>query len=196
MNKGIFISLLQIILVAGILTGCSSRVAYQNNLVSSNINNYSSKVEKVAVNIISDNKVIKKSPTGFRGSISSLEIEVGEINKHIAKDFFKQYFSRVNTDKQISSKDITIKSFVTDYSYSYNVSDSTDMTTKLYVEIYINGIKKLTKEYSITDNNKLLLTFSSLSLQDGAIELFHKELLKLYDTDVKKDLLRVIKNSY
>lgn len=190
------ISLLLVILIAGILTGCNSRVAYQNKLISSNINHHSSKVEKVAINIISDNKVIKKSPDGFRGSLTSLEIETGAINRHIAKDFFKQYFSRVNIVEQVSSKDITIKSFVTDYSYAYNVSDSTDMTIKLYVEIYINGEKKLAKKYSITDNNKVLLAFGSFSIKDGAIELFHKELLKLYNTDVKKDLLRVINNSY
>ncbi|HIQ26985.1 MAG TPA: hypothetical protein EYH42_00615 [Sulfurovum sp.] len=188
--------LILVTLTSVVCTGCGSRVAFQNNLISHNLNQYSSKVERVEVNIISDNKVIKKSPTGFRGSMTSLEIEVGEINKHIAKEFFSQYFSRVNIVEQVTSKDITVKTFVTDYTYAYGVSDSTEMTIDLYVEMYINGKEKLTKKYSITDNNKVLLTFSSFSLKEGAIELFHKELLKLYNTEIKKDLLKVIHENY
>lgn len=174
-------------------SGCGATGTYQPEFIAKEVNPYYSKVMKENVVIFpNDITQLSKSPDSVRGKLSSLNLDVGTMNNNIAKEFFGQYFTNVSFSK-IDNNGLFIKSKILDYKYSYGgVSDSTEMTINLQIEVYYHNKLLINKTYKKTADNSIILTFSSLTLKDGAIELFHKLLLSIYEEDFKKDLLEAL----
>ena len=66
------------------------------------------------------------------------------------------------------------------------------MTINLTVTVFVDGLEKFSKTYTKQMDNKIFMTFSSVTIQPGAVELFHKQLLTMYETQVKKDILNIL----
>lgn len=181
--------------IMGLFSGCSFKANYDNAYISRNINHNYAKVETQEMNIIKTNNILKRSPSSFNGGGSSLEVPVGDISSNILKEFYSQYFSKVETTNSLNTnaKYNTKIEFI-DFQYAYGeFNDSSKILIKMRIIFYENGIEKLNKIYEKEENNKVFLVMTGFTRPiDKTYELFHKIILSVYEEDFKKDLLAVL----
>ena len=187
-------NLLYLTLISVVLffSGCSLKGTYQPDYITKQINPHLLKVQDTEVNIMVQKKSLSKHPTSMRAKMSSIDMDLGDINRNVSYQFFKQYFNKVNFKK--SNKGIYIESNVLDYNYAYNAfTDGANLNFTLKVTVYIDGIKRFTKIYKSENSNQILFKLAIFSgINNEVVELFHKQLLHVYETQVKKDIIAVI----
>lgn len=176
-------------------SGCSTKGHYEYSNIGKNLKPFYNKVENQNINIVSHNEILKKSPTSTRGQASSIIMETGKINTQVTKEFLSQYFKNINISEVIVPNVYTIETKVIDYNYAYGFLDSTEMEIFLNVKLYKNDKTILDKSYKSKADNNVLLVFDSLVISGKAIELFHKQLLDIYENQVKQDLLKAMRNN-
>ncbi len=117
-------------------------------------------------------------------------MQTGQSITNVQKEFLLQYFKNVNISNNIAEKGLTLESEVLDYEYHYmTLADAAEMTIKIKVSFYKDGVKQFTKIYESTDNNKVFIRFNNILPSYSTIELFNKQLLKIFETSVKKDMI-------
>lgn len=183
---------LSLLIVSFSLSGCALKGTFDNSYISKDINPYFSKVTQKEVHLDIDSNVISKSPESMSGKLSTVSMETGNINKQIAESFFKQYFQQVDFKKD-SVKDFRISSHVKDYTYSYGrFGHSSTVKITLDIEVYYNDKNILTKTYIREFNDSVIYNIATIHASENLIELFHRSLLIIYETEFKKDLLEVL----
>jgi len=196
--KNIFnITLLGVSLIF-LFTGCSHKGQYQHEMVNYNLQKNLSKVEDKTINIISSeaemNKSIEKNAIGIlKGKTLFINMEVGNINNNVLKEFSRQYFKEVTLNSKEKSF-IEINSNVIDWTWEMGTMDD-EITLNAIVKaiVKLNEKEVINKTYKLKDyKNQMVVNFFKFKVSDLPIETFHKGLLHLYETQVKKDLLDVI----
>lgn len=176
-----------------ILTGCSQKVEFSQNYIEANVKKDLKKVNAEEVDIKkNENLYLKKHPNGFRGSATTLDINLGSLNENVLKEFSAQYFNKVSVVPGLTDN-LYIESKFYNYEYAYGISDGNEVEVFVEMKVFYKNKLILEKKYNIkNDITALSLNFTIAPLVE---ENFHKTLLKLYETKFKPDLLRALENN-
>ncbi len=176
-----------------LLTGCSQKVEFSQNYIEANVKKDLKKVNTEEVDIKkNENLYLKKHPNGFRGSATTLDINLGSLNENVLREFSAQYFNEVSVVSGLTDN-LYIESKFYNYEYAYGVSDGNEVEVFVEMKVFYKNKLILEKKYNIkNDITALTLNFTIAPLVE---ENFHKTLLKLYETKFKPDLLRALENN-
>ena len=176
-----------------LLTGCSQKVEFSQNYIEANVKKDLKKVNTEEVDIKkNENLYLKKHPNGFRGSASTLDINLGSLNENVLREFSAQYFNQVSVVPGLTDN-LYIESKFYNYEYAYGFSDGNEVEVFVEMKVFYKNKLILEKKYNMkNDIAALTLNFSIAPLVQ---ENFHKALLKLYETKFKPDLLRALENN-
>lgn len=176
-----------------LLTGCSQKVEFSQNYIEANVKKDLKKVNTEEVDIKkNENLYLKKHPNGFRGSATTLDINLGSLNENILREFSAQYFNEVSVVPGLTDN-LYIESKFYNYEYAYVLSDGNEVEVFVEMKVFYKNRLILEKKYNIkNDITALTLNFTIAPLVE---ENFHKTLLKLYETKFKPDLLRALENN-
>lgn len=114
------------------------------------------------------------------------------LNQNVLKEFLSQYFTKVSFSND-NKKGLFIDSKFYDYQYEYGFSDGNDVEVFVGVKVYDDTKLILDKKYSI--KNGITALTLNLTIFPLVEENFHKTLLKLYETKLKPDLLKALKEN-
>ncbi|WP_067174754.1 hypothetical protein [Sulfurospirillum sp. UCH001] len=173
------------------LTGCGVAGKYNPDYVSQSIEKNYKKVDSVSVGIIKNDEILPRESDNVALGKITLNLETGDINSNISKEFFSQYFSNVKLINPSEKADIIIKSKIDNYSYLFNKpSDGSTITLNYSIEVYKKDKLILKKTYTIKESNDVLITLVGVSSPlNGLKELIHKSLLGILENQVKPDIL-------
>ena len=194
--KYLFISLISIF----ILTGCTHKLSYDVEKVSSNVNNSLSKVEDKTVTVFYSNaeynKVINKNIKGRTFGVS-IDMDVGKINNEVLKLFMNQYFKDIDESIKVNPESfLSINSNISNYEWDRFFPDIIHIDMDMKVNAYMKNKLVLSKTYKLRDySSEVILVFANFTLLPLIQETFHKGALHLYETEVRSDLLKVIKEN-
>lgn len=176
-----------------LLTGCSQKVEFSQNYIEANVKKDLKKVNTEEVDIKkNENLYLKKHPNGFRGSATTLDINLGSLNENVLREFTTQYFNQVSVVPALTDN-LYIESKFYNYEYVYGFSDGNEVEVFVEMKVFYKNKLILEKKYNIkNDITALTLNFTIAPLVE---ENFHKTLLKLYETKFKPDLLRSLENN-
>jgi hypothetical protein len=176
-----------------LLTGCSQKVEFSQNYIEANVKKDLKKVNTEEVDIKkNENLYLKKHPNGFRGSATTLDINLGSLNENVLREFTTQYFNQVSVVPALTDN-LYIESKFYNYEYVYGFSDGNEVEVFVEMKVFYKNKLILEKKYNIkNDITALTLNFTLAPLVE---ENFHKTLLKLYETKFKPDLLRALENN-
>lgn len=176
-----------------LLTGCSQKVEFSQNYIEANVKKDLKKVNTEEVDIKkNENLYLKKHPNGFRGSATTLDINLGSLNENVLREFSAQYFNEVSVVPGLTDN-LYIESKFYNYEYAYGISDGNEVEVFVEMKVFYKNRLILEKKYNIkNDITALTLNFTIAPLVE---ENFHKTLLKLYETKFKPDLLRALENN-
>lgn len=176
-----------------LLTGCSQKVEFSQNYIEANVKKDLKKVNTEEVDIKkNENLYLKKHPNGFRGSATTLDINLGSLNENVLREFSAQYFNEVSVVPGLTDN-LYIESKFYNYEYAYGISDGNEVEVFVEMKVFYKNKLILEKKYNIkNDITALTLNFTIAPLVE---ENFHKTLLKLYETKFKPDLLRALENN-
>lgn len=192
--------LILISLVTGmLLSGCTFSNPYNKASIAGNVKPFYNKVLKNEINVLSQDQVVTKQESSitFRKK-DILETKTGKISTEVSKEFLFQYFNKVNLVSSISDNGYTMVSKIMDYDWKTDNKTLDGFIVKIYLEVtlYKNGKEIMKKEYvEEKSNNVFLIMFFSTRPIDTCMELFHKTLLFMYETQVKPDLVKVMRNN-
>ena len=197
--KTLFLSLM-IFAITAMFTGCGlvKPVPYKKVSFSRNIDTDMYKVDQTAAVVSDLTLTLGRKPTSQTGGWTTLAVPTGKMNAGIAKEFLKQYFKKVVVNPKNLDSGIVLKSKILDFEYNYGYHDDTEMTIKIHVTAYNNGKLLFSKDYTETKDNYIIMNVATLgglygTYVDAAKELFHKLLFDIYESQVKKDLLKSLK---
>lgn len=176
-----------------LLTGCSQKVEFSQNYIEANVKKDLKKVNIEKVDIKkNENLYLKKHPNGFKGSATTLDINLSSLNENVLREFSAQYFNEVSVVPGLTDN-LYIESKFYNYEYVYGFSDGNEVEVFVEMKVFYKNKLILEKKYNIkNDITALTLNFTIAPLVE---ENFHKTLLKLYETKFKPDLLRALENN-
>lgn len=176
-----------------IFSGCGGKFMYEPEYISKEVNPYYSKVNTYNIDILEKKTSLNRNPEGAQFKTVNIEINVGEVNTNVSKEFFQQYFNKVDIVPNIKSQSahkLSIDSTINDFSYKFNkFSDGSEVSVSLTINVYKDGQTILSKIYNIRKSNEIIWSPFRLTKTDALIELFHKTVLSIYENEFKKDLV-------
>lgn len=189
-----------IILIGLILlfSGCGSTLMFTQGYIDGKLKNDLNKVSKDVKVVInpSETSILKKRPNSFKGKLTSISINLENVNTGVLNGFLTQYFDNVEKLNELNLNEFTIKSKILDYEYSYGIISKVYMKVYMNIEVSYQNKILLNKKYESNEKSvNVINSFTRLSGESYAEELFHKAILEVYETEFKEDFLKILKNN-
>jgi len=189
--KNILLSLMLGLVMLSV-SGCSYKTAYNKDYIDRQINTNLSKVSESKVTIVKESQVVD-SVADFS---LTFNISTGSIKTHIAKEFFKQYFDKVVLVKpsDIPTEGLVIETSLDIEYFSVTVAEGATAIFSLNIVALNNNKEILNKTYKVDKNLSGIQLGMGTSNFEEPNELLHKEIMNIFETKFKEDLLIALRN--
>ncbi|MCD4667669.1 MAG: hypothetical protein K8R44_03625 [Sulfurimonas sp.] len=175
-----------------LLSGCSAtQINYNKSSIERNLNKNINKIQKlsIVVNDKSPKNIIKKL-NELSISAVTYNLHASEINSNVSREFFNQYFKNITTE-DINAL-FTVNTSLSDFTiYNSLVPGNQIVTLTLNIEVIKAGKVILKKIYK-KEASGMTIVELNLTATETTFKKLHKGLLKVYEVDFKKDLLKAL----